>query len=202
MWRIKNWGYFIAEFGAKIFGVANNFLGNIYFKSAGVNFKFLSVRMDKIPILKFRKEGEIIIGRNVTFTSKSSNNPAGISHPVSLALLKPNAKIVLGDNVGISGASICAATSITIENNVLLGAGVKIWDTDFHPIQLNERIKDLNNGKSIPVIIRKNVFIGANAIIMKGVEIGEQSVIGAGSVVSKSVPANEIWAGNPAKKIQ
>ena len=56
--------------------------------------------------------------------------------------------------------------------------------------------------KCAPVVIEDNVFIGARCIILKGVTIGENSVVGAGSVVTKSIPANEIWAGNPAKFIR
>lgn len=52
------------------------------------------------------------------------------------------------------------------------------------------------------MVIEDNVFIGARCIILKGVTIGENSIVGAGSVVTKSIPANEIWAGNPAKFIR
>ena len=53
-----------------------------------------------------------------------------------------------------------------------------------------------------PVVIKDNAFIGAKVIVLKGVTIGENSIIGAGSVVTRSVPDNEIWAGNPAKFIR
>ena len=57
-------------------------------------------------------------------------------------------------------------------------------------------------GETKPVIIKDGAFIGADGIILKGVTIGKKSVIGAGSVVTKSVPDGEIWAGNPAKFIR
>ena len=60
----------------------------------------------------------------------------------------------------------------------------------------------MHHRKCAPVVIENNVFIGAHCIILKGVSIGENSIIGAGSVVTKNVPANQIWAGNPAKFIR
>lgn len=77
-----------------------------------------------------------------------------------------------------------------------------IFDTDFHPISYQSRIlNDQSKIKSVPVRICRGAFIGARSIIMKGVTIGEYSIIGAGSVVTKSVPSNEVWAGNPARFI-
>jgi acetyltransferase-like isoleucine patch superfamily enzyme len=62
--------------------------------------------------------------------------------------------------------------------------------------------QDKINAQSAPVKIEDNVFIGAHSTILKGVTIGENSIVGACSVVVKSIPANEIWAGNPAKLIR
>ena len=82
--------------------------------------------------------------------------------------------------------------------------GTFVYTTDFH--SLNKDIRktsdDLKSRKCAPVIIENDVFIGAHCIILKGVTIGEGSIIGAGSVVTKSVPAGEIWAGNPAHFIR
>lgn len=86
-------------------------------------------------------------------------------------------------------------------NNVLVGGGVQIFDNDFHPINYRER-QEAEKIKTNPVIVEDNVFIGANSIILKGVRIGKGSVIGAGSVVTKNVPANEVWAGNPARYVK
>ena len=82
---------------------------------------------------------------------------------------------------------------------------MKIYDTDFHPIQSRFRVgKERDDSKTVskPVIIGDNVFIGAEAIILKGSSIGENAVIGAGSVLSGNVPSNEIWAGNPARFVK
>jgi acetyltransferase-like isoleucine patch superfamily enzyme len=70
---------------------------------------------------------------------------------------------------------------------------------DFHPINHSERMAHPNSGyKSKPIVIRQGAFIGASTIILKGVEIGERSVVGAGSVVTRSIGPDELWAGNPA----
>tara|TARA_R110002020_G_scaffold144769_1_gene317928 strand:- start:2894 stop:3319 length:426 start_codon:yes stop_codon:yes gene_type:complete len=116
-----------------------------------------------------------------------------------------NASLTIGNNVGISSVIIAVHNSISIGNNVKLGAGSRIFDSDFHSINyLNRRFSkgDLEFRETSPVFIGDDVFIGANSTILKGVNIGSRSVIGAGSVVTKSVPADEIWAGNPAKFIK
>lgn len=79
-----------------------------------------------------------------------------------------------------------------------------VFTTDFHSLDPKTRRgkDDIMNRVSAPVIIEDNAFIGARSIILKGVTIGMNSVVGAGSVVTKSIPANEIWAGNPAKFIR
>lgn len=94
--------------------------------------------------------------------------------------------------------------SITIGKQVNIGAGTMIFDTDFHSLSWEDRADgtDIEKKVSKPVVIHDLVFIGADCIILKGVEIGEKSIIGAGSVVSRDVPAGEIWAGNPAQFIK
>ena len=99
--------------------------------------------------------------------------------------------------------AITSASTVCIGSNVLLGSGVRIFDTDFHQISANDRKKGiLDCIKTAPVKIEDNVFIGTDTIILKGVTIGPNSVIGAGSVVTTNVPSNEIWAGNPAHKLK
>lgn len=87
---------------------------------------------------------------------------------------------------------------------MLKWGGTCVYTTDFHSLdpKVRQTNRDLKERKSAPVIIEENVFIGAHCTILKGVTIGKNSIIGAGSVVTKSVPANEIWAGNPAKFIR
>ena len=96
---------------------------------------------------------------------------------------------------------ITSYNSITIEDNVLIGAGCLITDSDHHPVKYAERVQK-KEAKTAPILIKEGAFIGANSILLKGIVIGKHSVIGAGSVVTKSVPDGELWAGNPAKFIK
>lgn len=155
------------------------------------------------PIVTVAPGGRLIIGDNVIMTSKSKNTALGVVRPVVLRCMTDKARITIGKNVGMSGVSICAATEITIGDDCLLGSGVVITDTDFHPLlPEGRRHAPLSAATHKPCRIGKNVFIGSGAMILKGVEIGDNSVIGAGSVVSKSVPANTIAAGNPARVLR
>jgi len=102
----------------------------------------------------------------------------------------------------MSGGAICSAQSVTIGEGTLLGANVVIADTDFHPIVPEGRRYSHADVAVAPVTIQENVFIGMNSLILKGVVIGANSVIGAGSVVTKSIPANVIAAGNPCRVLK
>lgn len=146
--------------------------------------------------------GYIEIGNNVTINSSRIGNPIGGDISTTIYCYK-NCKLIIGNNVGMSNVSIVVRKEIVIEDDVIIGGGVKIYDSDFHSLDYNKRMidpyLDICDKK---VLIRKGAFIGAHSIILKGVTIGQKSIIGAGSVVTKSVSDNEIWAGNPAKFIR
>lgn len=111
----------------------------------------------------------------------------------------------IGDYTGLSNVAITCVESIMIGSNVLIGAGSKIYDTDFHPLNPMFRYgeaSDIEQTKHKAIVVEDGVFIGANATILKGTYIGKNSIIGAGSVVTGNIPANEIWGGNPAKYIK
>ncbi|MFT5888479.1 MAG: acetyltransferase-like isoleucine patch superfamily enzyme [Zhongshania sp.] len=96
------------------------------------------------------------------------------------------------------GVRISAAKSIQIGDNCMFASNVYISDSDWHGIY--NRIRPFRSEK--PIIIEDNVWLGERVIVNKGVCIGENSVIGAGSIVTKNIPANSIAAGNPARVIK
>lgn len=142
----------------------------------------------------------ITIGKNNTFRSTAYSNLIGINHKCIIATHFHNASITIGNNCGFSGTTVGAKESIKIGNNVLCGANTVITDFDWHAI--DPLTRKTGEPQSSPVVIEDNVWIGMNSLILKGVTIGKNSVIGAGSVVAKSIPENVIAAGNPCKVIK
>jgi acetyltransferase-like isoleucine patch superfamily enzyme len=153
--------------------------------------------------VKLYNQGKITIGKNFKANSGKNYNPIGGDTMLRLICHK-KAKLTIGDNVGISNTTIVCSKEITIEDNVLIGGGCKIWDTDFHSLDYKIRgtKDDAMNANKKSVLIKNGAFIGAGTSILKGVTIGEKSIIAAGSVVAKSVPDGEIWGGNPARFIK
>jgi len=94
---------------------------------------------------------------------------------------------------------LVAASKISIGNNVLIGSGSTIVDNDFHNADPQKRNDPEYSSR--PVTIEDNVFIGFNCFILKGVTIGENSIIGANSTVFNSIPKNSIAIGNPCKVV-
>ena len=147
----------------------------------------------------FRKyDGTITLGNNVSINSHRIADPIG-GDDKTIFVTTGSGKIEIGNNVGISNASFFATNSIIVEDEVCIGAGCKIYDTNFHSIYPDERLNGNKNVLTAPVKIKKKVFLGGHCIILKGVTIGEGSVVAAGSVVSKSIPDYEVWGGNPAQ---
>ncbi len=142
---------------------------------------------------------EINIGDGCTFRSSFLSNTIGLKQKCFISTTK-NAIVTIGNNCGFSGVVIASNERITIGNNVYCGANVTIADSDRHPLNALERIQGLP-GKTSPVTIKDNVWLGMNVVVLKGVTIGEGSVIAANSVVTRDVPNNVIAGGIPAKVI-
>ena len=136
----------------------------------------------------------ITIGDRCIFNSSSSFNFRGLNHRCILQTGSSKAKIVIGDDCGFSGCSIVADNEIVIGNNVVVGANTTIGDRDGH--------QDIYDATPTPIHIEDNVWLGMNVTILKGVKIGKNSIVGAGSIVTKNIPENEIWAGVPARFIK
>lgn len=145
--------------------------------------------------------GEISIGDNFYFSSGNGVNPiAGNSQ--GAVYVKSGACLKIGDNVGMSSTRMWVHEGVVIGDNVKIGACVLITDTDAHPMDYMARRTTNEGTKSAPIVIEDDVWIGAHTIILKGVTIGARSVIGAGSVVTRSIPADSVAAGNPCRVIK
>lgn len=153
--------------------------------------------------LKGQHRGHIEVGRNFKCINSLVHNAFGMIQPTFFNVF-PKGTLRIGDNVGISGTTISVSEAVTIGNNVLIGSGCLITDTDGHPLDIEKRHVPnyYDYVVNSPVIIGDDVFIGARSIILKGVNIGQGAVVGAGSVVTKDVPPHTIVAGNPAKVVK
>lgn len=146
--------------------------------------------------------GNADLGDHITFNNHTRYNYCGIKAPSSVYVEK-GAYLKIGNNTGFSGTSIYCSKRIIIGDNCNFGTNTSIWDTDFHPLNSQARMRhDIHQINKAEVIIEDNVFIGANVLILKGVRIGEGAIIGAGSVVTADVMPYTINAGVPAKKIK
>lgn len=119
--------------------------------------------------------------------------------------LVPEPELIIGDRVSINYRNlISAAVSVRIGDDTMIAGNVCIFDNLSHPISPSRRLaKDrLRRDEAAPVVIGRNVWIGTNALIMRGVTIGDHAIIAAGSVVTKSVPPATLVGGNPARVIR
>ncbi len=168
----------------------------------------------KLKIYKYsnvKNKGTLTINHNL-IVGKTHN---GIDYGFTALVIKKNASAVFGDYTMISGSRIIVADNatltiksgymnfnstiivkkkVTIGEGVIIAPGVTIRDSDAHSIKGSETAKEVEIGN--------HVWIGTNAIILKGVKIGDNSVIAAGAVVTKDVPKNSLVAGVPAKVIK
>lgn len=123
------------------------------------------------------------------------------SGAITIQARTPDSVISIGEGTYINNnSSLCAVTRIELGKKCLIGDSVAIYDSDFHAIAPEFRHAD--TGLSAPVVIEENVWVGSRAMILKGVVIGKNSVIGAMSLVNKPIPANSFAAGVPAKVIR
>jgi acetyltransferase-like isoleucine patch superfamily enzyme len=149
------------------------------------------------PLLSVAPNSTFIVGPDVEIASAVRATVLGCFQPCVLRTLAPGARLVFGGKAGMSAAVICAGLSIEIGGGTLIGAGAMIIDNDFHAYS-PQGWRGENQTNARPVKLGREVFVGARAIILKGVTVGDRAVIGAGAVVTKDVPADHVAAGNPA----
>jgi acetyltransferase-like isoleucine patch superfamily enzyme len=108
----------------------------------------------------------------------------------------------MGNNVGISGVILYAVEEIVVEDFVNLGAGVRIYDNDHHPLKAQaRRMHDESRIPTAPVRICQDAFIGAEALTLKGVTVGSRAVVAARAVVTRDVPTDAIVACGHAREV-
>lgn len=175
-----------------------------------LNFKINGVKYGKKCCLEGRiwlsvEDGaKVSIGSGCHITGGRFVNRIGRNLASSLSAAR-GAELTIGDCCGISSTCIWAKESIVIGNNVNIGADCLIMDHDAHSLDFQKRhtfADDYAGTATAPIRIADDVLIGAKVIVLKGVTIGARAIVGAGSVVTRDIPADEIWAGNPAKFIK
>jgi acetyltransferase-like isoleucine patch superfamily enzyme len=152
------------------------------------------------PLIRRYENSTIHIGDNCMFNSARNSVRVGLQRRCVLVTLEKGSEIIIGNNSGATGSTLVACKKIVIGNNVLIGTHSMIIDNDFHNSDPSKRLQE-DAVPARPIIIEDNVFIGTNCMILKGVTIGENSVIGANSVVINNIPRNSIAIGNPCKVV-
>lgn len=140
-----------------------------------------------IPFVNVSLGGKCFIGRKLRITTGVHYSLAGSLG--TRILVGRTGVLKIGNNVGMSNVTIVAQESVTIGDNVMIGGGVQIFDTNFHSTDASVRASGKESPADVkkkPVVIGNNVFIGTNAIICKGVVIPDETIIPAGSVVYSS----------------
>ncbi|OHB60982.1 MAG: hypothetical protein A2168_07195 [Planctomycetes bacterium RBG_13_50_24] len=156
-----------------------------------------------MPLIDIRGNASVAIEDNVTLNSCNREYHVNMHSPVKLYADRNGAKIHIGKNTRIHGTCIHACEHIKIGENCLIAANTQIFDGHGHDLSFDNTANRINTeGGTQPIIIEDDVWIGINCIIIGGVTIGKGSIIGAGSVVTKSIPPFVIAAGNPARIIK
>lgn len=147
----------------------------------------------------FRKRGaRIVLEDEVSLHSDASCNHL-ITHPCALSCVAPGAEIIMHRGSGMSGSTIVCSTRVEVGEYTMLGAGCTLYDCKQHDYSPEKGWKcppAQNEGK--PILIGKRCFIGMNCLILKGVTIGDNCVVSAGTIITKDMPSGHLAMGNPA----
>ncbi len=172
--------------------------GNLYVardilpEHKSIHGKMIAQQINQVPI---ENTAEIVRLERTLFGKAGQN--LYVNPPINVDY---GCHITVGDNFYANMDCIFLDVNrVTIGNNVMVGPRVGFY-TAGHPIVADIRIEDLEFGS--PIVVEDNVWIGGSAVILPGVTIGKNAIVGAGAVVTKDVPANSIVGGNPAKVIR
>ncbi len=170
----------------------------MYCKSRNVEFEDIkSISWNGYANLQFEKGSKVKIAKDFICNS--------VRHlPTTRMRVSAGATLEFGEGSGCSSADINCRNSIIIGKHVNIGMCSVFYDSDYHSMLWKDREDrkiDAKNAQSAPIIIGDYVFIGTRSIILKGVTIGEKTIIQAGSVVNSDIPDNCIAGGNPCKVI-
>lgn len=200
---MMHWLFIFVRIKRKLFEVFNGLFGKLILIMNADNIG-KNVIITSVPHIYKYPGSKIILKNNVRIHGNVFNNPACSGEKMVIRTLAEDAAIIIGNDSGISCATIIAQKKVLIGDRVLIGAGVRIMDTDFHPIHVEDRNKKnhLSHVEAEEVIISDDVWLGAESMVLKGVTIGHSSVVAARSVVTKDVPPNTLVAGVPARVIR
>ena len=137
--------------------------------------------------------GKVIFERDVNAWAHAEKNV--------LITFSPDARIVIGANTRLNGAGIMAQSGITVGSDCILGSTLLV-DTDFHSIERDRRTNSNSPVRTAPIHIGNNVWLGGQSAVLKGVTVGDNSVVGFRAVVASDVPADVVVAGNPARVVK
>jgi len=187
----------------------NRIINGIYTVIFRFIFKIKGVKLGKgvifkrKPLLIKHKKSFIQIDDNVLINSDNYGYHINMFKECKIMADEEKAIIKIGKNSRIHGTCIHAKKRIIIGKNCLIAANTNIIDSNGHELSMDKPYNRINTyDKGETIIIEDNVWIGANCVILKGVKIGQGSVITANSVVIKNIPANSLAGGNPAKVIK
>ncbi len=174
-----------------------------------VSFGQNLVILGALPFFKLPKNGKVKLGCRVVLNSDFKNSNTALTYKCKF-VTGYDGLIEIGDNTMINGSCIVSYLSVKIGKNCQIASSTLISDTDFHPIDSVARRAQVEGEefsfdmvKKEQIDIGKNVWIGWNCTILKGVSIGDNSVVAAGSVVLRgNYPPNSLIAGNPAKVVK